>query len=169
MAQIALVGRLGQGRVALVDDADLPLLSGYRWHLSRRGYPRAYLPGTKGRTVNLHQLLRAPDGSGYRDHVSGDPLDNRRVNLRPCTVEENNRNRRAHRNNKTGFKGVSAFGTGFRAVIHQGRKQIYLGTFPHVLLAALAYNAAATALHGPFARLNDVDLAPLLGASNAAD
>lgn len=156
MAELPLSGKRGQGRVALCDAADLPLLSLHRWHLSQDGYPRTYLrkPGVRSTTICMHQLLRTEQGECYRDHLDGNPLDNRRANLRPASRRENSRNRRVHRNNKTGLKGVSPFKGKYRATIHLDRKQISLGTFSHPLLAAIAYNAAATALYGPFAALN---------------
>lgn len=172
MATLTLRGKRGAGRVTLVDDADLPALSQYSWHLSPGGYARTYItrPGVRSTTIHLHQLLRDEHGGGYRDHINGDPLDNRRANLRPCTREENNRNRGSHRTSKTGLKGVSPFGKGWRAQIHVGRQQFYLGLYPHPMLAAIAYNAAATVLFGPFARLNDIDLSGLaLEVARAGD
>ncbi|MFC4636961.1 HNH endonuclease [Deinococcus hohokamensis] len=158
MAQIPLHGKRGKGKVALCDDADLPLLSGHRWHLCHHGYARTNLRRADGRssTIEMHLLLRDKDGGTFKDHKNGDKLDNRRQNLRPCTQAENSRNRRMHRNNKSGFKGVSRHKKGWRAVIHLPGRQVYLGVYPHPLLAALAYNAAAVALFGAFARVNEL-------------
>lgn len=41
------------------------------------------------------------------DHANGDKLDNRRANLRVGTRRRNMQNQRPHRDNKTGFLGVS--------------------------------------------------------------
>ncbi|KQR41259.1 hypothetical protein ASF71_01075 [Deinococcus sp. Leaf326] len=102
----------------------------------------------------MHRLLTDERGGHYKDHISGDRLDNRRANLRACTQAENSRNRKMHSNNKTGFKGVSPWRGQYRAAIHLDGEQRFLGTFPHPALAAIAYNAAARALFGPFAQLN---------------
>lgn len=167
MAEIPLHGLRGKGKVALCDDADFALLSGYRWHLSRTGYPRTYWrkPGVRSTTLDMHQLLRDEKGGAYKDHINGDPLDNRRANLRPCTPQENAWNKRGHRNSKTGVKGVSPYKGKFRATIHKSGEQIYLGTFATVELAAAAYNGAAVALYRGFARLNPLPVE----ASHAAD
>ena len=158
MAEVPLTGKRGEGRVVLIDDADLPQVSQHRWHLGSNGYARTYVrrPGGTSSTLDLHLLLRDEHGGGYKDHVNGDRLDNRRANLRPCSAAENARNRKRHSNNKSGYKGVCLQNGKWRATIHLGRKQIHLGLYRHPLLAALAYNAAATALYGPFAQVNDL-------------
>lgn len=170
MAEIRLHGKRGEGKVALCDDADLALLSAQRWYADRNGYPRAYLPKESGRraTVRMHQLLADEQGGRYRDHIDGNPLDNCRSNLRACTQRENSYNRRTHRNSKTGIKGVSPFGRAFRVVIHHGGRQVYLGLYPSLDLAAAAYNGAAIALFGAFARLNAIPVAGE-GVALAAD
>lgn len=161
MAELALTGKRGAGKVMVCDDADLAQLAAHRWHLSHSGYPRTYLRRADGKstTIEAHLLLTDEQGGRYRDHINGDPLDNRRANLRPCTQQENSFNRRRHKNNRSGFKGVSPYKGSkhkWRAVIHRDGRQVYLGVFPHPVLAAIAYNAAATVLHGPFALVNPI-------------
>jgi hypothetical protein len=41
------------------------------------------------------------------DHINGIPDDNRIENLREATLSQNNLNRRMHKRNTTGYKGVS--------------------------------------------------------------
>ncbi len=112
MGEIPLHGKLGAGKVALVDDQDLPLLAGYRFTLGRRGYARAHVPreGRTPTTIELHLLLRDEKGRLYRDHINGDKLDNRRCNLRPATAQENAFNQKVNRTNKCGLKGVRQVG-----------------------------------------------------------
>jgi HNH endonuclease len=102
-AQIPLNGKRGVGKVALCDEADLALLSGFRWHLDRDSYPRTYVSDRRT-TRAMHQMLTDLKGGHYADHINGDPLDNRRANLRPCTHQQNSYNRGAHRQSKTGAK-----------------------------------------------------------------
>lgn len=172
MAEIKLTGKHGAGKVTLVDDADLPLLSAFRWTLGRSGYARTHVKKADGRTttVDLHRLLTDARGGLYQDHVNGNRLDNRRCNLRPATVQQNAANKKVHRNSKTGLKGVRRAGQRFQAVIHRNGKQHHLGYYPTAQLAAAAYNGAARALYGVFARLNDLTVPPPPGeVAHAAD
>lgn len=55
---------------------------------------------------SLHRLLMNPPKDMVVDHINRNPLDNRRLNLRVCTVEENNRNLSLRKNNTSGNMGV---------------------------------------------------------------
>lgn len=48
-----------------------------------------------------------PEREKHIDHIDGNPENNRIENLRLVTQKENNKNRKLHRNNKTGLHGVS--------------------------------------------------------------
>jgi hypothetical protein len=158
MPQLSL---LTQGRAALVDDADYLLLSRHKWHYHRSGYAaRSEYIGTgrkdnRFRTVYMHRvIIDAPPGAVV-DHINGDRLDNRRVNLRLCTAAENARNMRVE--GAIPYKGVSLDRGRFRASItHEGRI-IKIGRFDDAVAAARAYDDRARELFGEFARLNFPD------------
>lgn len=87
------------------------------------------------------------------DHVNGDAADNRWSNLRETTQSENLFNMGAHKDNKTGFKGVCQRKTGgkFIAQIQAHGKPRWLGEFDTPEEAHAAYCKAAAELHGNFA------------------
>lgn len=90
------------------------------------------------------------------DHINGDGLDCRRGNLRLCTSQGNNQNRRKTKAYTSRFKGVSLDRSRnqWRATIKLNRKLKYLGRFESQRAAAHAYDIAAIKLFGEFARLN---------------
>lgn len=92
------------------------------------------------------------------DHVNGNGLDNRRVNLRFASRSENCSNCRPSRNNRSGYKGVHWHkgAKKWRSQIKTNGKRIHLGYFENKNDAARAYNEAAIRLHGSFARLNTI-------------
>lgn len=99
---------LTHGYFAQVDDADYGFLIKYKWHF-RRGYAarNSSTAEGRGRVVFMHRVIAETPIGLETDHANGDKLDNRRCNLRVATMAENQRNRPAYRNNKSGLKGVS--------------------------------------------------------------
>jgi AP2 domain len=143
---------LPSGHVALVDDDDLPaVLAAGRWRVAvqrRMLYARRNLSVT--RQQKLHRFILG-DPPHDIDHINGDGLDNRRANLRPCDNSLNQANR-IHLNGRSGFRGVTwnKKDRRWRAVIN-GK---YLGNFTTPEAAARAYDAAAIAAWGEYARPN---------------
>jgi hypothetical protein len=85
---------------ARIDEQDVPLARAHRWSCGSRGYVYA-----KGGTIPLHRaILQAPKGTDV-DHRDGDPLNNRRANLRLATRAENLENRTVVRSS-TGHRNV---------------------------------------------------------------
>jgi len=162
MAEIPLT----RGMVALVDDEDVPLLAGYKWHAtwSDKWYARAMLPREEGRkkTVFMHRLLMP--GVRQVDHKNGDGLDNRRSNLRPATSSQNGGNRaKLSKVTTSAYKGVSIAARlrpTWQAAIKFGDRSKHLGYFPTEAAAAFAYNEAARAQWGEYAKLNVIEATP---------
>ncbi len=59
----------------------------------------------KRKHLTLHRLL-TDFKWGMVDHKDGDPLNNRKTNLRKATPAQNAGNTKLLRNNKSGYKGV---------------------------------------------------------------
>ncbi len=151
---------LTQGREAVIDADDVPLVAGWNWHvmaLSHSAYAarREARPDGKWRTVYMHRTIVGAVAAPTVDHRDGDGLNNRRVNLRPATASENQHNQRLSSANTSGFKGVTWLRdrSRWRANIKINGKSRYLGTFTDIESAAAAYAAASEALHKEFGRI----------------
>ena len=144
--------KLTQGKVAIVDHDDYDWLNQWKWSLSGR-----YVHRKAGkRTIYLHRLICGNPKGMVCDHINGDPLDNRRSNLRICHQKDNTRNSKLQKNNKTGFVGVSflkSYGK-FESYIHVNHKKINLGYFDDPIVAAKTRDIASIKYFGEFGRLN---------------
>lgn len=149
--------RIHYGATSFIIDAeDFPLVKQYQWHISVNGYPRAKVPN-KRQTILLHALLIGPTNRRLVvDHIDGDRANNRRSNLRICTPSGNAKNLALSTRNKSGFKGVcwNKQRQRWEAQIGSDRIQYKLGFFDTPVEAAVAYDRAASLLHGEFARTN---------------
>lgn len=154
-ALIPLCGDLGKGLYAIVDVADLHIVSGMRWYLSAQGYAVANVPVPRSRkTVSMHRVLMGAKPRQGTDHANRDKLDNRRANLRFATSTLNNANHPVHRHCQSGFKGVARRNNRWQARIRVNHKTTVLGRFDTPEQAAAAYDVAARAAFGEFASLN---------------
>jgi hypothetical protein len=154
---------LSQGEYALVDADILEVALHYSWSYARaKGYQWAQattrIEGKKT-ILKLHHLVMGIPLEGYCvDHINGNPLDNRRSNLRLCTFDQNRQSQHKVRG-AVAYKGVHKCGKRYRAVLsHEGNK-IHLGFFDTPEEAATAYNLKALELRGEFAVLNAVPTA----------
>lgn len=160
-------------RTLLLDETDKSLLSAFKWRATatNKAKTKFYcVAWVAGSPMYLHRLILNAQKGQIVDHVNGNGLDNRRKNIRICTIEENQHNRggwskRAaiHSQEHPIYKGVwrtSRHATArnntktWEARICWERKQRYIGTFDLPEQAAVAYDDWARTFHGVFARLN---------------
>jgi len=156
---------LTSGMVAVVDDANFERLSKHRWHLhkgTRTYYARTNVCVGRGnyKPVYMHRMILDGEAIEQVDHINGDGLDNRSVNLRVCSKRENMRNRRPNKNSSSAFKGIHWDGRDKRwqARIRVNGNRMCLGSFRNEEEAAIAYDNAAREYHGEFARVNFVPI-----------
>ena len=103
------------------------------------------------------EIMHAPKGMVV-DHIDGNSLNNRRSNLRLCTVSQNHQNRRRTYGSSK-YKGAwwdKRRNKWVAAITFKG-KYIYLGFFDNEIDAGKAYDRKAAELFGEFAYLNFPD------------
>lgn len=150
---------LTRGLVALIDDADLPLVRDIAWRAApiKRGNGKCYAACTVNRpkktTVYMHRLIAGLLPGQMVDHINRDTLDNRRENLRPASRSQNAANT-DQAVGASGFRGVYFDKGCFRAFIWIKKRPIRLGSFATAIEAARVRDSAALAAYGSFARLN---------------
>lgn len=135
---------LTRGKVAVIDAADADEVGRFNWTATALGYA-----SNVHRRLYLHRLLMP--GVKEVDHANGDKLDCRRSNLRAATRIQNSANRGVFPHTSA-YKGVS-WGSQqgkWRAVIASQ----HIGLFVDERDAALAYDEAARARWGEYARPN---------------
>ncbi len=152
---------LSKGMYAIVDDDDFDRISKHKWHIQSDTMLYAVRKGSRdehGKRIRyqMHrEVISAPAGI-FVDHISGNPLDNRRCNLRLATTQQNAFNRKITTANTTGAKGVylcKATGRYYAQICINGRGK-HLGFFASIAEAAASYDAAARRIFGEFAKPN---------------
>jgi hypothetical protein len=148
---------LTKGKETVVDDCDANLAE-FRWHTSV-GYARRS-GSSRGARVLIHRVIlermigRTLQVGEFVDHVDGDPLNNRRSNLRMATKAQNNRNKKNLNRSLSGLKGAHYHRRKCKwtSAIKVNDQSIYLGSFDTPQEAHAAYCEAAKKYHGEFAR-----------------
>jgi len=144
----------------LIDSSDADWLNCWDWGINRSKSGKIYAVRyfRKNSNRGLIYLHRAVLGfpQGEVDHINGNTLDNRRENLRVCTHQQNQCNRKIGKNNTSGFKGVyfNKNNNNYRSEICFKNKKYFLGYFKSALEASKAYNKKSIELHGNFSRLS---------------
>lgn len=143
---------LTRGKWAVIDLADLPLVQSRVWQ-AMPGKRTFYATSSDG---PMHRLiLGLGPGDRTPDHIDGDGLNNRRANLRLVSLSQNAANRRPIRGGASSFKGVTSARGRWRArLVAKDGSRHHLGYFDTEEAAGAAYDVAALAEWGEYARLN---------------
>lgn len=150
---------LTQGKQAVVDDADFGKLTEHKWYVNSSKDGRNYASTEiDGKHILMHRfILKTPVGKST-DHINGDPLDNRRENLRICTQSQNLANARIKKENTSGYRGVH-FKKAKKAWIAQlnfNKKRVLYRQFKNKEDAIKAYQEAAKQCFGEFRKVGTI-------------
>lgn len=132
MHYIYLSGIRGKGTKTAVDESTLREYGHLTWHLSDTGYA-VRRNKAEGGTVRLHRLVVNAPEDKVVDHLNGNRLDNRKINLRVCTQKDN-------ANNRKGIKGYCYDKSRQKWVVHYKSK--YYGRYNTQEEAIKAYQLA---------------------------
>jgi hypothetical protein len=138
------------GLFTKVDAQDAERFAGRKLTIGEWGYVRL-------NSQPLHRIIADAPRGKVVDHINGDPLDNRRANLRVCTQAQNLANGRSHRDSTSRYRGVSwkrSEGVWRAQISVGGQRSRFLGQYRDEEAAARAYDEAARAQYGEYARLN---------------
>lgn len=150
---------LTDGTFAQVDPEDFERVIAYSWHPKRQpGTEICYAASAQhGRCVYLHRyVLGLGPNNPDVEHIDGDGLNNRRINLRLARSRQRKGNWRRAGSSMSGYRGVlhDPSSGKWRAMITVSGRRIHLGTHDTPEDAAYAYDAAAREHQGSIARLN---------------
>lgn len=142
----------------LFDLDDFPLIKKYRWSVAtpnKRGY-KTVVGKVDGKLWSMARYLMKDKGIEGMcvDHINRNSLDNRRSNLRVCTIQDNTCNMKPK--NRLGVKGVCFIKRNkFEAKIKRDDKIYHLGIFNTMKEATDTYDKKAAELFGEYALFNN--------------
>lgn len=156
---------LTQGKHAIVDAEDYDFLMQWKWFFHNKGYATRWPKKEKidakikRNPILMHRLILNTPKGFETDHINGDRLDNRKLNLRICTRSENRCNRMKNLDGTSIYKGIywNKVRRKWQSQIGSNGIKIGLGCFSSQIEAAFAYDVAAKKYHGKFAKINNVD------------
>jgi hypothetical protein len=115
--------QLTRGKTTLFDVEKLSLVEPHFWSATKAATSDNWYAAAErmGRGSSyLHTLIT---GYSLVDHISRDSLDNRTINLREATCEENCKNAKKPRSNTSGIKGVQRDNASWKASWKENKKQ----------------------------------------------
>lgn len=138
-----------------IDVEDVSILEGRSIWLSSHGYARTY---SKGKEEYLHRLIMNPPSNKVVDHINGNKLDNRKINLRICKQSHNCLNKKIRTDNRTGVTGVwwRKERRNYAVQITVNKKRKCLGHFKDKFEAFCVRISAEKKYHGEYAATNGV-------------
>ena len=119
------IGYTSKGEEFYFDLEDYDRIKDYCWRISKDGYVIT-IGG-----ISLHTVVMNTSNIQKVDHKQHNKIDNRKNQLRICTIQKNNMNKTIAKNNTSGVTGVGwdKKGNKWIARIKINKKLLYLGSF----------------------------------------
>ena len=126
-----ILGNRSKYLVALIDLEDVDKVKDHKWRMLKNGYVSTQI---NKKIIYLHRLIMDCPEDMNVDHINHNKLNNKKYNLRICTIQENNRNHRLHKSNTSGINGVSWNNTSdcWCSFISVDNKTVYLGSSTNI-------------------------------------
>lgn len=150
IAEIILYNNEGLEKARTIIDAkDIEKVKKFKWMLDTKGY----VTNSRNR-IFLHRLITSATDGILVDHKNGNPLDNRKSNLRMCNHSQNNMNRKIGSRNTSGINGVcwAESSKKWLAQINMQGEHKYLGTYDNIEDAKKVREKAEKEYFGEFRR-----------------
>lgn len=147
--------RLSDGKIAVCDGSEYNYVSKHKW-TSDNGQYAFFTDNKNKKTVKLHNYLFGELRNGFViDHINGDGLDCRSINMRVASFQENNLNRK-NKIRSSQYKGVSWDSSRNKWIVSIQVNGVtkHIGRFDDEISAAKAYDKKAWKLFGQYAKLN---------------
>jgi hypothetical protein len=148
-----------------LDFPDYDFVKDFLWGWdASNGYVKTdrIINNNKKEKLYLHRLILEKNGIDLSnrevDHINGNRLDCRKINLRPCEIQENRQNVSKRKIATSQYKGVYYDKTREKWVCCISNKNIgqYRRRCNSEIEAAKKYNELARDFFGEFAKLNDI-------------
>jgi len=123
-------------------------------NIDTKGYKNGVFFGKRLKAHRVAWFLYYRKWPNIIDHIDGNRINNKIVNLRDCGYSQNQMNRSPKKRGSSKYKGLSRVGARWQVSIGLMGKKYYIGKFKDEEEAAIAYDKKAKELFGEFAKLN---------------
>lgn len=147
-----IVVKTSSGVVFFIDKDDEWVLKDYCWHVNGGGRIQSHMRGKNSEITVLHRLIMNCPEDMVVDHINGNPLDNRRCNLRIVTQQQNAMNHKIRLDNTSGTTGVcfNKRNKKWAAHINFNNESIHIGYFDNFEDAVAARKSAEEKYFGEY-------------------
>ena len=160
--ELHISGGVHGNNIVLFDLDDFEKVKNYKWLINKyKRWKKEYLYVVNPEIGFMHRLIMNPEKGKVVDHIDGcnTTLDNRKSNLKICSIKENVRKSELSKNNTSGHIGVcwNKAANKWMAFIMVDRKFKNLGYFFDIEEAVNAREKAEQLYFGEYTPLREVN------------